>query len=74
MLVWNIIRWIISVALLIDGALFIWCTTMCAIDMKRNPTYYMDTAPSRLSYRQVLMLFGTAGIACLLMLFITVPL
>ncbi len=74
MLILNIIRWVISVTLLVDGALFIWLTTLCSIDMKRNPAYYADAAPSRLSYRQLLTIFGGAGALCLLMLFVTVPL
>ncbi len=74
MLILNIIRWAISVTLLVDGALFIWLTTLCSIDMKRHPAHYADAAPSRLSYRQLLTIFGGAGVLCLLMLFVTAPL
>ena len=74
MLLLNIARWALSVALLLDGILFIWMTALCCIDMKRNPAQYANSAPSRLSYRQLLTLFGGAGVVCLLMLFVTVPL
>lgn len=71
--IWNVIRWILSVVFLCDGALFLWASTLFAIDVKRRPDLYATPA-GRLSNTGVFAVFAGAGVACLALLFITVPL
>lgn len=67
MLFLEILRWSMAAVLSIDGILFLWVTFLSAHDMKKNPQKYAEdaTADGRLSYKQLLLLFGSAGVACI---------
>ena len=74
MLLWNIIRWVATITLLLDGTLFVWCTARLMVDVKRNPAEYAACAPSRLTEKHLFALFGGAGILFIALAFITIPL
>ena len=68
-----ILRWVISVALFLDGWLFLWTTVRFVHDVRVHPAEYAE-CNSRLSNGQVSSIFGGAGLLCWALLFITLPL
>lgn len=71
--IWNVIRWCISFILLTNSAFFLWVTITCMRDMNVHPEEYQSNY-GRLSCKQILTIFAVAGIACLILMFIAIPL
>lgn len=71
--IWNVIRWCISFILLTNSALFLWITGTCMRDMRKHPEEY-ESSYGRLSCQQILAAFAIAGVGCLVLMLIVIPL
>jgi cytochrome c oxidase subunit IV len=70
---WNIIRWCCSFVLLINSLLFILSAVTYIRDMKAHPEAYKNVY-GHLNNKQIIAIFAIAGIACLVLMFVAIPL